>query len=393
MRSIYSVGVRLGQGGVGTTARHAVNGLWRAGFLSKLIVNSYYRVPLPRQAVHSMGWVGRAIKKIAFYERSGRATDLTDAIFDAWAAPQVTACDVFHGWGNMSLRQIRRAHQNGAFTIVERASAHNLTQARLLAEEAQRWNIRQPLTVQRAIRRAAAETAETDFITVPSEFAYRSFIENGVAFDKLILIPFGVDVQRFAPPAELTRQKFHVVFIGLISVQKGVPDLLEAWRLAALPNAELSLAGVIGPEMPPILARYQDLSNLHLLGYVPDQAALLQTADVFVLPSIQEGSALVTYEAMASGLPVIITKNCGSIARNGQDGFIVPIRDPGTLANRLTAFAREPALRRSMGQAARRHVLDFSWERYGERLVEAYTRIQHGEKPDGPEWIFQGAVL
>jgi glycosyltransferase involved in cell wall biosynthesis len=134
-------------------------------------------------------------------------------------------------------------------------------------------------------------------------------------------------------------------------------------------------------------------SNLHLLGYVPDQAALLQTADVFVLPSIQEGSALVTYEAMASGLPVIITKNCGSIARNGQDGFIVPIRDPGTLANRLTAFAREPALRRSMGQAARRHVLDFSWERYGERLVEAYTRIQHGEKPDGPEWIFQGAVL
>jgi glycosyltransferase involved in cell wall biosynthesis len=388
MRAIYSVGVLLGRGGVGASAWHAAAGLHAAGYLWRLIVNAYKRTPVPPEIIRTMGWLGRAIKKIAFYESSGRATDWTDAIFDAWGVRHVRTCDVFHGWGQMSLRQIRRAHRHGGLTIVEKGSAHNLLQARLMEEEARRWNIKRPLTVTRAIRRALTEIAETDFIAVQSEFAYRSYLESGVPVEKIVLIPLGVDVRRFSPPAERpTRRMFHVVFVGLVGLQKGVPDLLEAWRLAALPDAQLSLAGVIGSEMSTILERHTSLPNVHWLGHVADPVPLLQSADVFILPSIQEGFGLATYEAMATALPVIVTTNAGASPQDGMHGFVVPIRDPAALADRLTILYRDLTLRRAMGQAARNYALNFTWERYQARLVAAYSRLQSGERPNGPDWI------
>ena len=83
---------------------------------------------------------------------------------------------------------------------------------------------------------------------------------------------------------------------------------------------------------------------------------------------MHEGSAFATYEALASGLPIVTTKNAGSVARDGEEGFIVPIRDVDALVDRIERLYRDKALRMTMAQAARRRATEFTWAHYRERL-------------------------
>ncbi len=92
-------------------------------------------------------------------------------------------------------------------------------------------------------------------------------------------------------------------------------------------------------------------------------------ADVFVMPSICEGSATVTYEALACGLPVVTTSNSGSVVRDGQDGFVVPIRDSGAIALRLRQLLDNRELLREMSMSARRRGWEFGLESYGARII------------------------
>jgi glycosyltransferase involved in cell wall biosynthesis len=93
-------------------------------------------------------------------------------------------------------------------------------------------------------------------------------------------------------------------------------------------------------------------------------------ADVLLLPSICEGSATVTYEALATGLPVICTHNTGSIVRDGIDGFIIPIRDPDAIVERLQRLLGDPKLREELAANAHRRSLDYDVAAYGQRLLE-----------------------
>ena len=96
-------------------------------------------------------------------------------------------------------------------------------------------------------------------------------------------------------------------------------------------------------------------------------------ADVFLLPSLCEGSATVIYEALAHGLPVICTPNTGSVVRDGMDGFIVPIRDAATTAARLEQLAGDRELRTWMGANARQRASEFTVAAYGRRLLAALS--------------------
>ena len=111
-----------------------------------------------------------------------------------------------------------------------------------------------------------------------------------------------------------------------------------------------------------------------LFRYVPhvpvhEVHALFQDADILVYPSLHEGSAFVTYEALASGLPVVTTWNAGSVVRDGIEGFIVPVRDVQALVDRLERLYRDPTLRQTMGEAARKRALDFTWAAYRKRVA------------------------
>jgi len=123
--------------------------------------------------------------------------------------------------------------------------------------------------------------------------------------------------------------------------------------------------------------RNQISKRVELVGPVPRPVVRqhYEWADVFVFPSICEGSATVTYEALAAGLPVITTPNAGSVVRDGIDGYIVPIRDAGAIADRLERLMATPGLLKEMSRSARERAKEFSWEKYGERLVACIQGI------------------
>ncbi len=166
-----------------------------------------------------------------------------------------------------------------------------------------------------------------------------------------------------------------MLFVGNIGIQKGVHYLLEAWSSLNLKNSELVFIGQIQDEIKPILSKYE--GKYIWRGHVKHEELYKEysNASVFILPSLQEGSALVTYEAMACGIPLIVSENTGSIVRDGFDGFIIPIRDVDAIKEKIIWFFEHPDEMKIMGTNARGYVQNFTWERYADEVIKVYREL------------------
>ena len=221
-----------------------------------------------------------------------------------------------------------------------------------------------------ATQRSLAETSLADLILVPSDYVKETLIENGVVESKIIIVPYGADL----PKVKLTTQKkdspkIRFIFVGHICQRKGVGYLLEAFSRFSNTNVELVLVGdiVAGGEG---LNKYRDLFT-HISSVPYSQLAeLYDSADVFVLPSLHEGSALVVFEALAAGLPVITTFNTGSVVRDNEEGFIVPICDVDTLFEKMELLSKDSQLRDEMSLKARERAKLFTWKIYRLKVAQ-----------------------
>jgi glycosyltransferase involved in cell wall biosynthesis len=117
------------------------------------------------------------------------------------------------------------------------------------------------------------------------------------------------------------------------------------------------------------------MEGVELLGRVPhgEVPGVMASADVFVFPSLFEGSAVVTYEALACGLPSVVTPSSGSVARDGKDGIVVPPADVEALAKAMERLGTDPELRASCASSARSRAEAFDWARYHRSVAEAVS--------------------
>ncbi len=379
----YSIRAKFAGGGIGNTAYHAVKGVHRHNYLQTLFVPSLKSSDIPENLIKKI--TVDAPKKIKGVRRI-YPDYLEDNLFDFLVSRKLTKSDIFHGWNHHCLFSLRRAKELGAITVVERASSHILTQNELLQEEYKRWGVKRKPIHPWVIKKCLAEFAEADYITVPSSFVYDSMVERGISEKKLILIPFGVVPEKFKTQisnVKTTTQmskpsndgKFIALFVGEVGLRKGMPYLLQAWAELNLKDAELWLAGALNRDVRTVLPKYRNHKDIKHLGFAENVPELMAQADIFVFPSIEEGSALVTYEAMAAGLPVVTTVNSGSVVRDGHEGFVLPIRDVGALKEKIKILYNEGELRKRMGERARQRVQEFTWFQYGENLVRSYEKI------------------
>jgi glycosyltransferase involved in cell wall biosynthesis len=373
MQVVYSIGSKLAGGGIGTTAYHAVRGIFRAGHLARVICLGCEPTEIPSDRIRSLWFPSRRYLRfppLHYYWFKDRS-------YDRRAAKRILeGTDIFHGWNSHCLTSLRRAKALGAVTFVERASAHSAVQARLLEEEHERFGLRpihKNARLAKLVERCVAEYGEADYVRIPSEFVRRSFLDEGFPPEKLVQGPFGVDLGRFSPKPE--PERFTALFVGDIGLRKGALDLLDAWtRLGMGSHARLVLQGWVDDAIERLVADYRRRCAFETPGFTRDVAAAYADASVFVLPSIEDGYPLVVLEAMASGRPVIVSENTGSkdAVREGVDGFVVPIRSPEAIAEKLAWLRDHPAERAEMGRAARRRAEEFPWERFGAELVAAY---------------------
>lgn len=367
-------------------AYHLVRGVQRAGYLRRFITGYLSRREQGIDRAH--------VRQLLFAEAVGQALWrlpgagtlyfsylVHNNLFDLLARRHIDGGNIFHVFNNFGLFSMRKAKRLGMQTIVERSSAHPVVVHQVIAEEYQRYGLRFPKSSQWGIAKHMQEYAEADFIMVPSNFVWRTMVEQGIPVSKLLRVHFGFAPEHFSPIADARPDNtFRILFVGTVSLQKGVPYLLEAVKRLNLPNTELVFVGGAYQDSKAFLPRYEGL--FRHIWFVPQEQlpAYYSSASVFVLPSLQDGFGMVVYEAAACGLPVIITENVGAEIRDGEDGYIVPIRDVDTLAHRLECLYRDKSLRLAMGESARQYVQQFTWGNYYRELALHYEGLCHAVK-------------
>jgi glycosyltransferase involved in cell wall biosynthesis len=272
-----------------------------------------------------------------------------------------------------AIRTLQAARAEGALGVLNQVIGFVGTWEAIRAEELERHpefgpSLGEP-TPPRVVEQCRQELLTAERILVPSDYVARTAIDTGASEAAVRLVPFGVEADRFRPAARAARREgpLRLLFVGQISQRKGIKYLLEAMKSLPPGLAELDLVGsVIGSEAP--LAPYRDLFRHHRNMPHREIHRVFARADCFVYPSLHEGSPLAILEAMASGLPVIATPNAGSLVTHGQEGWIVPIRDPEALAAAIGEAAGDWDRVCEMGRAARRLAEAHDWRTYAERV-------------------------
>jgi len=314
--------------------------------------------------------------------RLGSKPDLAIAgAFGRFAAGGLAGCraDILTGWSSATLEAIPVAQAMGMKVVIERCSTHISHQTEVLTDEYKRYGMQFRATAPGIIERELAEYEQADAIAVPTGFAADTFRKRGTPESKLIVAPYGVDLQRFSPAADNHQNRPpRILFVGSIGLRKGVPSLLRAF--ATLKGAaELHLVGPVDAEFSSILAGLP-LDNVVLTGPVSgkNMPKCFADADIFCLPSLEEGFSYAALQAMASGLPAVFshaTVDAGLVT-HGKNGMIVPAGDEASLAAALNELVSDGGRRRDMGRAARERVLDgYGWDDYIDRLSPAYERL------------------
>jgi len=223
--------------------------------------------------------------------------------------------------------------------------------------------------IEAGIKRDLEAWQLSDVVLAPSKFVRDSMVRLGFDSDRISVVPYGLSQDWFETPARPKRER--VLFVGNVCLLKGVHYLAEARRILLQRglSPEFRVVGPIRPYVPHTAM----FEGLEYVGQVPRTQVREEfaQADVFALPTISESFGLVHLEALACGVPVITTPHCGSVVRNGVDGYIVPVRDPAALADRIQQLLIDRQLRSRMSADARERARQFSWQHYARNLLSA----------------------
>jgi starch synthase len=341
---------------------------------------------LPPELIHTFPWLHTPYMAFPRRDRLGvtvtRAWEYLDKVtLDAYVSRNLPDCNVFVGLSGSALRSGKAAQLRGAKYVCDRGSTHIRIQDTLQREEYALWGEKFKGVDPRVIAIEEAEYEAADCITVPSSFNIRSFLDQGVPASKLHRLPYGVNLEKFHPTRKPDSARFDILFAGGMSLRKGVPYLLQAYKAFSHPQKTLTFAGSVDPVL---IAKMRSLGlwpdSAKVLGHLPQAQLkdLMSTSHAMVLPSIEEGLAMVQAQAMACGCPVISTEHTGSedLYTDGREGFIVPIRRSDLIADRLTQLADQPQLRNQMSEAAINRVKHTGgWRDYGDSAYATYKSL------------------
>ncbi len=308
--------------------------------------------------------------------------DRFDTAVARWIRSRSAAIDGFHGGALYCARTLEACKRDGLPAVVERSGAHIDAQREMMATEYERLGIAPDRTAYSSTEdyraRMLEEYETADRIVVSSNFVRDTFLARGVPGEKVSVVPLGANFvarPKRGPP----RSRFIVLTVGNDFPCKGMADVMEAWRLAGLPDAELRIRSAL-PER--WLQQARALSSVTVLPPMSHARMLrhFDAASVFCLLSIQDGFGMVVSEAMGCGCPVVVSENVGArdIVQQGLNGFVVRVRDPEAAAERLVQLYRDRALLEHMGRAAVATAGAYSWSRYASGLSTVWREIGRG---------------
>lgn len=345
---------------------------------------------LPRSRIHTCGFAeglsqaGTRLgdKGLLPYDATNR---LTWQLFGFASRRHLRAADVFHvrsGAGQGGA--IATARRRGMKIVVDHSIAHPAEMERTLKPLHDKLGI--PFRMgpdSRFWQLVLQDCADADLVVVNSDYVRNSFVDAGFPASKVTTIYWGVRddfiglkrEHRAGGPATL-------LFTGAFGLRKGAAEIAEACRLLDDRGIayQLLIAGNAS-EGAPLIHAAGLRGDVRFLGMLlqDELKEHLATSDMYVFPTHAEGCARSAMEAMAAGLPVITTQECGLPTRHGHDGWLVPRGDPHALAEAITSLLGDPGRRKALGEAARQRVAEeFRWCHYANRLKTLYASLLSG---------------
>jgi len=387
IRVLYSYPLKIGAGRICHTAWQQVNGLAAAG-ADVLLFPGVLHKPVAA-TVRVRPTLSRGKLRIS-YKLVGnmRALALHDYIVSRRIEKLVGQIDIIHTWPDAALQTLKAAARLGIPTVLERPNTHTRYAYETVERESKRLGVLLPpdneyTNKADVLRKEEEEYQLADYLLCPSDFVLQTFRDQGFPNGKLMRHQYGYDEKAYYPDSTAveTKRGLTMLFAGDCAVRKGLHFALEAWlKSPAHHDGTFMIAGNFLPAYAERLSAMLSHPSVQVLGFRNDIPELMRKSDVFVLPSIEEGSALVTSEARGSGCVLLVSEATGAICKHMQNALVHRVGDVETLSRQITMLREDRGLLGRLRTASLSSVNEIIWAAAGVRLLQVYRDVIAAKK-------------
>lgn len=384
IRVFYSFPHRLGSGRICYTAWQQVSGLASAGAEVTAAVGSIVKPLAGSVRVHTT--LSRGAIRIPYRVVGHKnAFWIHDVITAKLLKSIAGSIDIVHAWPLGSRQTLKTARALGIPAVLERPNAHTRFAMEVVRRECQKMGVALPAGHEHAYDEDTIHVEEEEYelataLLCPSDFVLRTFLEKGFERQRLVRHQYGFDERVFCVSdrsrARSNGAGLNMLFVGGCAPRKGLHYALSAWLASsACEQGRFVIAGEFVPGYREALSSMLSHSSIVVLGQRNDVADLMRQADVLVLPSIEEGSALVTSEARGCGCVLLVSEASGAMCRHMHDSLVHEVGDVSALAEHMGRLDRDRSLLERLRVASLESIGDITWTAAARRLVEAYGEV------------------
>jgi glycosyltransferase involved in cell wall biosynthesis len=389
MTVLYSFPLRIGTAGPGTTAWHQVTGLVRQGVGVMLYTGSCEKEIQGLNGLREtlVPWgIKLPIKLLGVR----RAMILHDKIVAKIIREthKKSKIDLIHCWPSGALETLMTAQELGIKTVLERLSAHTRYVYEVARCECENLGVRLKKSHYAAYNEATLIREEKEFrladkLLCPSEFAARTFLEKGFSEAQLARHRYGYDPANFKVVDPQSNRKddrlFTVAYIGECNPLKGLHLALKAWvESNASKKGKFRIYGKFVPGYRKSVEHFLAHPSVEYIGFVANVGEAMRQSDVLILPSLAEGSALVTYEARACGCVLLVSEASGAPCKHMHDALTHKAGDVVSLQKHIDMLASDRSLYQRLRENSLAGIGDLTWEKASELLISAYQQCLNG---------------
>lgn len=376
---LFSFPNKLGAARICYTAWQQVNGLAAAGADVTVFTGGLLRPVPPGVKVHTT--LARGKLRIPYkLIGSRRALALHDYIVSRRIEKLAGQFDIVHTWPSGALRTLRTAAALGIPTVLERPNADTRFAIEIVKKECERLGVTMPPSHEHAenlgkIRLEDEEFRLADRLLCPSDFVAATFLNKGFPQEKLARHQYGYDDKVYFPdrkPRDPNRG-LTMLFVGGCAPRKGLHYALDAWlQSPAHHNGRFLIAGGFIPGYADKLSSMLSHQSVQVLGHRNDVPELMRSSDVLVLPTIEEGSALVTFEARGSGCVLLVSEAAGAVCTHMENALVHRVGDVRVLTRQITMLHQDRTLLERLRAASLSQLSELTWATAGVKLLEVY---------------------
>jgi glycosyltransferase involved in cell wall biosynthesis len=373
----------LGADRICYTAWQQVNGLAAAGADLLVYPGALHRpVPANVRVNSTLAWGKLRIP----YRLLGtmRALAVHDHIVARRVEKLAGKIDIIHTWPDAALETLKVASAMGIPTVLERPNAHTRFAYNAVQQEAKRLGMVLPRTDEYyfhedVLNKEEEEYQLTDYLLCASEFSKQTFLDQGLAPEKLLRHQYGYDEKVYYPDERKdgqTKGGLTMLFAGEAAVRKGVHFALEAWlNSPAHRDGRFLIAGRFLPVYAEKLSAMLAHPSVQVLGHRNDLPDLMRKCDLFVLPSVEEGFGLVCVEAIGSGAVPLVSTACTDVCQHMENSLVHPVGDVAMLTEHITMLYEDRALLQRLRTSCIKMAPSCTWTAAGVRLLDVYRDV------------------